>query len=47
MPRTSVVSSAHEHPIGNREALIIRILFWGILYYNYNKAPRKIVLVII
>ena len=22
-------------------ALIIRLGFWGILYYNYNKEPRK------
>ena len=29
-------------------ALIIRIGFWGILYYSYNKEPpQKIVLVII
>ena len=24
-------------------ALIIRIRFWGPLYYNYNKEPPKIV----
>ena len=27
--------------------LIIRIGFWGPLYYNYNKEPPKIVLVIV
>ena len=28
-------------------ALKIRIGFWGILYYNHNKEPPTIVLVII
>ena len=27
---------------GNIGALIIRIEFWGPLYYNYNKEPPKI-----
>ena len=31
----------------NIGALIIRIGFWGPLYYNSNKEPPKIVLVII
>ena len=31
----------------NIGALIIRIGFWGPLYYNYGKEPPKIVLVII
>ena len=34
----------HDHDIG---ALIIRIGFWGILYYSYNKEPPKIVQVMI
>ena len=28
-------------------ALLIRIGFWGPLYYNYNKEPPKIELVIV
>ena len=31
----------------NIGALIIRIGFWGILYYNYNEGPPEIVLVAI
>ena len=35
------VSSANY----NIGALAIRIGFWGLLYYNYNKEPPEIVLV--
>ena len=31
----------------NIGAAIIRIKFWGPLYYNYNKEPSKIVLVLV
>ena len=42
----------HEHEAGNKDgneetymrnigALIIRIGFWGPLYYKYNKEPQK------
>ena len=31
----------------NLGALIIRIGFWGLFYYKYNKEPPKIVSVII
>ena len=30
-----------ENPIPNIGALIIRIAFWCILYYNYSKEPPK------
>ena len=29
--------------IGNVEALIVRVGCWGILYYNHNKEPPKII----
>ena len=32
--------------MGNIGALIIRIGFWGILYYTYNKEPPKPIVII-